>query len=222
VIHDLRVGVRLGVLDGERVFDATGEFVDRLGVGGDGFEAALLAPAGDVGDGLAGDVEAESAQHHQRRGFMTRVERFALCPRAGSYGLAGDSFVGVSPTWARVHGDAAVEPEAKARRAELEDRRRARRRWTPSLVRGKRRHRPMHCSRPSSPTSAAVPERLSKPETETAAAEVLAWGWCNKSGGPIARGVSEHSLAVCTLWLSPGRSNGCRAGYSVSTRATRT
>jgi hypothetical protein len=39
-----------------------------LAEGGDGFEAAVFAPAGDVGNGLAGDVEAKSAQHDQRRG----------------------------------------------------------------------------------------------------------------------------------------------------------
>src|SRR5215212_6752051 len=42
-------------------FDAAGDRVDRLGVFADGVERAVFAPAGDVGDGLAADVEADGA-----------------------------------------------------------------------------------------------------------------------------------------------------------------
>src|SRR5215203_5580870 len=45
----------------EGVFDAAGDRVDRLGVFADGVQRAVLAPAGDVGDRLAADVEADGA-----------------------------------------------------------------------------------------------------------------------------------------------------------------
>ena len=45
----------------EGVFDAAGDRVDRLGVFADGVQRAVFAPAGDVGDRLAADVEADRA-----------------------------------------------------------------------------------------------------------------------------------------------------------------
>ena len=38
--------------------DAAGEVVDDLGELGDGVERAVFAPAGDVGDRLAADIES--------------------------------------------------------------------------------------------------------------------------------------------------------------------
>jgi hypothetical protein len=67
---------------------------------------------------------------------MQWVERFALCPRAGSSAWSGTAFWACYRRDRVLVGDAAVEPEAKARRAELEGRRRARRRRPPSPVRG--------------------------------------------------------------------------------------
>ena len=57
-----RVGGRLG-LRVERVLDPPGDRVDRLGVLADRVERAVFAPAGDVGDRLAADVEADRAEH---------------------------------------------------------------------------------------------------------------------------------------------------------------
>ena len=45
----------------QRVFDAASDLVDRLRVGVDRVQGAVLAPAGDVGDRLAAGVEAEVA-----------------------------------------------------------------------------------------------------------------------------------------------------------------
>ena len=56
------VGGRLG-LRVERVFDAPGDRVDRLRVFADRVEGAVFAPASDVGDRLAADVEADGAEH---------------------------------------------------------------------------------------------------------------------------------------------------------------
>jgi hypothetical protein len=49
-------------------FDAVGERVDELGELGDGLEGAVFAPAGHVWDRLAGDVQAEAAEHDQGGG----------------------------------------------------------------------------------------------------------------------------------------------------------
>jgi hypothetical protein len=42
--------------------DATGEVVNELRELGDGVQRAVFAPAGDIGDGFAGDVQAEAAE----------------------------------------------------------------------------------------------------------------------------------------------------------------
>src|SRR3954452_23679304 len=42
-------------------FDAASDRLDRLRVFSDGVRRAVFAPAGDVGDGLAADVEADRA-----------------------------------------------------------------------------------------------------------------------------------------------------------------
>jgi hypothetical protein len=47
---------------GDRLLDLAGELVDRLGERGDGFECAVFAPAGDVGDRFAADVEPETGR----------------------------------------------------------------------------------------------------------------------------------------------------------------
>jgi len=52
------------------VFDVAGEFVDCLGELGHGFECAVLAPAGDVGDRLAVDGEAGARADEERDGFL--------------------------------------------------------------------------------------------------------------------------------------------------------
>ena len=53
------LGLRRAGGGGEGVFDAAGDRVDRLGVIADGVQRAVFAPAGDVGDRLAADVEAD-------------------------------------------------------------------------------------------------------------------------------------------------------------------
>ena len=53
---------RLG-LGVERVLDPARDRVDRLGVFADGVQRAVFAPAGDVGDRLAADVETDGAEH---------------------------------------------------------------------------------------------------------------------------------------------------------------
>ena len=57
-----RVGRRLG-LRVEGGLDLPGDRVDRLGVLADRVERAVFAPACDVGDRLAADVEADRAEH---------------------------------------------------------------------------------------------------------------------------------------------------------------
>jgi hypothetical protein len=42
----------------DHFFDPAGDVVDRAGVGADGVQGAVLAPAGNIGDRLAADVEA--------------------------------------------------------------------------------------------------------------------------------------------------------------------
>jgi hypothetical protein len=56
-----RAGYRIG-LARECVFDAARDCVDRGCVPPDGVESAVFAPAGDVGDRLAADVEADVAE----------------------------------------------------------------------------------------------------------------------------------------------------------------
>lgn len=48
--------------------DAAGEVIDELGELGDGVQSAVFAPAGDIRDDFAGDVQAEAAQHDQGGG----------------------------------------------------------------------------------------------------------------------------------------------------------
>ena len=55
---DDRRGVRL-----ECVLDVAGDGVDGPGVFADGLEGAVFAPAGDVGDRVAGDIEPEGAEY---------------------------------------------------------------------------------------------------------------------------------------------------------------
>src|SRR5215216_6742424 len=59
-VGQLMLGLRrAGGVEG--VFEAAGDRVDRLGVFADGVQRAVFAPAGDVGDRLAADVEADRA-----------------------------------------------------------------------------------------------------------------------------------------------------------------
>src|SRR5215217_7302742 len=62
---DGRVSRRLPV-GIERVLDAPGDRVDRLGVLADRVQRALLAPAGDIRHRLAADIEPDRAQHADR------------------------------------------------------------------------------------------------------------------------------------------------------------
>ena len=53
----------LGVADGSECgLDATGEVVNEPRELGDGVQRAVFAPIGDIGDGFAGDVQAEAAE----------------------------------------------------------------------------------------------------------------------------------------------------------------
>ena len=57
-----RVGCRLGLWV-EGGLDLPGDRVDRLGVRADRVERAVFAPACDVGNRLAADIEADRAEH---------------------------------------------------------------------------------------------------------------------------------------------------------------
>jgi hypothetical protein len=75
-------------------FDPSRERVDERGELGDGVEGAVLAPAGHVWDGLAGDVEAEAAEHDQGRGvdddFGLRPGVLLVVDSEGVDGLVDD------------------------------------------------------------------------------------------------------------------------------------
>jgi hypothetical protein len=60
-----RIGCRLG-LGGQCVFDSVSDRVDRLRVCADRVERTVLAPAGDLADRLASDVEPDRAEHAVR------------------------------------------------------------------------------------------------------------------------------------------------------------
>jgi len=70
-------GCAEGVISAERGFDAPGERVDELSELGDRLKGAVFAPAGDVGDRFAGDVESETAEHPKRGGVH---DHFGLRP----------------------------------------------------------------------------------------------------------------------------------------------
>ena len=87
----------------ERVFDAPGDRVDRLRVFADRVEGAVFAPAGDVGDRLAADVEADGAQHavgdavDEDLGLSSRVLLVADAVCVGQFvGEGADLLVGGS------------------------------------------------------------------------------------------------------------------------------
>jgi hypothetical protein len=65
----------------ERVLDATGDRVDRLGVFADRVKRAVFPPAGDVGDRLAADVEPNRAEHAD--GHAVDQNFAALSPQFG-------------------------------------------------------------------------------------------------------------------------------------------
>ena len=72
----------------DRVRDAPSQAINQLREPGHRFQRAGLAPTRDIGDRLARHVQASPAEHNQGGRFMQWVERFALCPRAGSSACA--------------------------------------------------------------------------------------------------------------------------------------
>jgi hypothetical protein len=64
----------------DRVRDASSETIDELRRLADRLQRAALAPAGDVRDRLAGDIQADPAEHNQCRRFMPSMKRFGLSP----------------------------------------------------------------------------------------------------------------------------------------------
>ena len=95
-----RLGRRRVVRDvtTHRVLDAAGEPVDQLGVLGHRIERAGLAPACDVGDRLAADVQADARGDDDRSRFYAAGGAFRTVPAGRFCGLVGDSFLGVLPT----------------------------------------------------------------------------------------------------------------------------
>jgi hypothetical protein len=108
-----RVVVTVGVLD--RVRDAPSQAVNQLRELGHRFQRARLAPAGDIRDRLARDVQANAGEHNEGDGFMPWVERVALCPGEGSTVWRVTAFWACYRRERVLVGMPAVEPEAKAR-----------------------------------------------------------------------------------------------------------